>query len=736
LDLQSVEFVPGASSSLYGANAFNGILLFETKDPFKHQGLSVQNKVGLTQQSVAGSNLYNNFNLRYAKAWNDKFAFKVDFENVVGTDWMNDDKRIRYRTKALWKTAKDAGREELQYDPNANGYDAISLFGDQDQGGFANVAVKYKHPATGRDTTLTMARTGLWEKDVIDHTINNYKLNASLHYKITPDWQVSYLFKQSNNDLVVRHTTAYAFKDLILNQHKVELKGKTLTVRGYYSGQKTTQTYNTGILANKIQKGLVADSTWSRLMGEQLAGSKTVAEARTIADKNISSNIGSAEWKRLWTESVEDPYPFAVTVAGKSYPGFGSKLVEYSNFVHFDVLNDFSSLLNDVLQLQAGASWRKYTLNSKGDYPEGTFFSDNRLVPVGYTGSATLYNGTIGINEVGIFGQVSKKFLNDRLKVQASGRYNKSTNFTGNFTPSASLVYAAGKEKEHNFRVSVQTGFRNPSLQEQYLNFFAAPTTVVWGGTEDNINHIIDKNLATGAYYSGQEIKNSFKLGNAAGPAYTHLYNVPERATSYEFGYKGLIAERLFVDFNYYNTAYEHFAYRRTAYSPLTNKTYLVWGNAADSISVGGQGYDLNLEYALRGGYRIGANHAQASYSIINKNNNTAMDFYKTDIPSFNTPKSRINLSVENSNISDSGFGFSFKYRWVEGFEFESAFGYGAIPTYNNVDAAIFYKVKKWNATFSLGGNNLLKQEYRTVYAGPMIGSIYYLSFRVDDLGK
>jgi iron complex outermembrane recepter protein len=736
LDLQSVEFIPGASSSLYGANAFNGILLFETKDPFKYQGLSFQNKLGMTKQSVAGTNTYNNFNFRYAKAWNDKFAVKFDFENIVGTDWMNDDKRVRYRTKALWKAAKDAGREEIEYNPNSNGYDAISLFGDQDQGGFANVGVKYKYPATGRDTTITMARSGLWEKNVIDHTINNYKFNANLYYKITPDWQISYLFKQSNNDLIVRHTTAYAFKDLVLNQHKLELKGKTLTVRGYYSGQKTTQTYNTGILANKIQKGLTADTTWGRLMGEQLAAGKTIAEARTSADQNTTNSVGSAEWKRLWNESVGDPYPFPVTVGGKSYPGFGSQLVEYSSFMHFDVLNDFSSLLNDVLQVQAGASWRKYTLNSKGDYPEGTFFSDNRLVPTGYTGTGALYSGSIGINEIGIFGQASKKWLDDRLKLQVAGRYNKSTNFDANFTPSASVVYSAGKEKEHNFRVSVQTGFRNPSLQEQYLNFFAAPTTIVWGGTEDNINHIVDKNLATGAYYSGQEIKSSFKLGSAAGPAYTHIYNVPERATSYEIGYKGLIAERLFVDFNYYNTTYEHFAYRRTAYSPLTNKTYLVWGNAADSISVGGQGYDVNLEYAIPGGYRIGANYAQSSYSITNKNNNTAMDFYKTDIPSFNTPKSRINLSVENSNVSDSGFGFSFKYRWVEGFEFESAFGYGALPSYSNIDAAVFYKVKKWNATLSLGGNNLLGQEYRTVYAGPMIGSIYYLSLRVDDLLK
>ena len=36
-DVQSVELLPGASSALYGANAFNGILFMTSKNPFDHQ---------------------------------------------------------------------------------------------------------------------------------------------------------------------------------------------------------------------------------------------------------------------------------------------------------------------------------------------------------------------------------------------------------------------------------------------------------------------------------------------------------------------------------------------------------------------------------------------------------------------------------------------------------------------------------------------------------------------------
>jgi outer membrane cobalamin receptor len=39
IDVQSVELLPGASSALYGANAFNGILFMTSQSPFTSQEL-------------------------------------------------------------------------------------------------------------------------------------------------------------------------------------------------------------------------------------------------------------------------------------------------------------------------------------------------------------------------------------------------------------------------------------------------------------------------------------------------------------------------------------------------------------------------------------------------------------------------------------------------------------------------------------------------------------------------
>lgn len=56
LDVNSVELLPGASSALYGANAFNGILFMTSKSPFDFPGISAYYKQGITSQDAAGDN--------------------------------------------------------------------------------------------------------------------------------------------------------------------------------------------------------------------------------------------------------------------------------------------------------------------------------------------------------------------------------------------------------------------------------------------------------------------------------------------------------------------------------------------------------------------------------------------------------------------------------------------------------------------------------------------------------
>ena len=116
-DVQSVELLPGASSALYGANAFNGILFMRSKNPFDHEGVSVSLKRGMTSQEAAGDNAYTDLGIRMAHKFNDKFAAKVNFGYLKGTDWA-----------ATSEVDSDMIGGTRATNPNYNG---INVYGDE-----------------------------------------------------------------------------------------------------------------------------------------------------------------------------------------------------------------------------------------------------------------------------------------------------------------------------------------------------------------------------------------------------------------------------------------------------------------------------------------------------------------------------------------------------------------------------------------------------------------------------
>ncbi len=87
--------------------------------------------------------------------------------------------------------------------------------------------------------------------------------------------------------------------------------------------------------------------------------------------------------------------------------------------------------------------------------------------------------------------KLTKKFMEDRLKFTGSVRYDKSKNFEGNFSPRVSLVYSAGERKNHNFRGSFQTGFRNPTTQDQYIGFNVGNAVLI-GSAPDNLTRFTE----------------------------------------------------------------------------------------------------------------------------------------------------------------------------------------------------------------------------------------------------
>src|SRR5690606_11889419 len=146
----------------------------------------------------------------------------------------------------------------------------------------------------------------------------------------------------------------------------------------------------------------------------------------------------------------------------------GSKFQDNSKIYHADANYNFADL-TDVAEIQVGGSFSRYSLNSFA-----TIYTDQ--------------DGPIDYSEVGVYTQVQKRFLEeDRLKVTASLRYDKSELFDGFFSPRVSLGYTAGEDNNHNVRASFQTGFRNPTTQDLYIGLDVGRAVLV-GSAPDNLN--------------------------------------------------------------------------------------------------------------------------------------------------------------------------------------------------------------------------------------------------------
>ena len=72
------------------------------------------------QSSGAGTNPFGDLGIRYAKAFNDKFAFKLNFSALKGTDWWAND-----YSDGDTNPINAAVRGE-----NSPSYDGVNVYGD------------------------------------------------------------------------------------------------------------------------------------------------------------------------------------------------------------------------------------------------------------------------------------------------------------------------------------------------------------------------------------------------------------------------------------------------------------------------------------------------------------------------------------------------------------------------------------------------------------------------------
>ena len=250
LDVQSIEITPGAASALYGMNAINGMANLITKDPFKTQGLSVFQRTGVNHLDGINhsAGVLTETAIRFAKAFNNKFAFKINAGYLQATDWISDSRLDQNPNTKI--TANPA--YPVLNGSNNIAFDGWNKYGDDALQGSNTVSVTGLNIDGQPNRVLSVARTGYWEKDLVDPKVNNLKFDAAFIYKFNPSTQLTYTYRVGKMDGVFQRGNKVKLDNVVVQNQQVELKGSNFTIKAYTSKENTGNSYNVKPLADNL----------------------------------------------------------------------------------------------------------------------------------------------------------------------------------------------------------------------------------------------------------------------------------------------------------------------------------------------------------------------------------------------------------------------------------------------------------------------------------------------------
>lgn len=741
LDIASLEITPGAASALYGMNAINGMANLATKDPFIHQGLSVYQKVGVNH--VDGKDydpsLLTETAVRYAKALGNRFAFKINLSYLQGTDWLSattTDQNPQNLNSANPRFPELAGEDNPAYD-------AWNRYGDERNNNVA-VSVAYK----GKNETFNVRRTGYWERDLVNPTVRNAKADAALHYKLSEQWRLSYTYRLGQMDGIFQRGNKIQLRDVLVQNHRLELKSEHFFLRSYASIENTGNSYNLKPLSDNLDLTHLSNNAWrdkfKAALQAEINKDTPLAEAFHLA--RTAADAGRAEPGTEAFESLKNTivsinnWDHAAVVSGAPATG-GAWLSQKSRLYHTDLQWDLNEHIKWA-QILLGADARVYEV-----IPDGNNFVDlsrplaERTTPGGNNQYYSKFGGFI---------QGTKLFFKDKLKANASLRIDYNPEFSPRANPRLALVYNVAKS--HHIRASWQNGWRFPALFEA-LSFVNNGNVRRVGGlarvneglgylensyslaSVDNFLAAVNADVAAGLTQQNAALKNRDILVVANLPALQ-----PEHINAWDLGYRSvLLNNKLAIDWEAYYNRYEGFMGQVEVAVPKTDRVgtdaavldmltrnkqdrYRVFTNARNTYRSFGTA--LGLTWAFWEKFTLSGN--------VNYNDIKAQDTKDLFITAFNTPRWSTTVSFANREIVRNT-GFNIVWRRQSAFQWESPLANGAIPAYYTVDAQINVRIPAWKTTVKLGGANLLNKRYIQYAAGPTIGGLYYLTLTFDN---
>jgi outer membrane receptor protein involved in Fe transport len=771
LDYDNIELLSGASSALYGSGGMNGTVLITSKNPFKYQGLSYNMKQGVmhVDQKQHGVAPYYDWSFRWARAYKNKFAFKIAAELVKGDDWEANDYRNKQQTGILSKVV--GGNRSS--DPNFNG---INMYGDEtsaDMNGFAyyvqdqtrrgilqqsggtydvvQAANAYfasiGNPTYPTNTQLqgfftspyfpgalaaaipavtqmlpfynglknnyfngaSISRTGYEEKYLVDYNTVNVKLTGGLYWNITPKIEASFNTYFGTGTTVYTGADRYSLSGLKIAQHKLEFKAPNWYLRAYTTQENAGDSYNATALGAYLNEAATPSSVWFPTYIATFSETRRLS-GTAVSDITIHMNTRASLDANRFLPGTPQFDAAAKLIKSTPIRKGGALFLDRSDLYASEGQLNISDAahFSDKIEMIMGVSWKQWVMNS-----QGTIFADTA--------------GNIKVNEIGSYVQLRKKLFDGGLTLTASGRYDKQTNFDGKFTPRITAVIRAAKD--NFFRMSYQSAYRFPTNQDQYISLVTGSGTLMGCLPEFQDYYKLNSTLPG---YTAASVINYRKPGGSIADSgllvragYTPVK--PEIVNSYELGYKGILAKKLLIDAYVYYSRYKDFLVdvavvqslhgpNFEVYSPYssTNVSYIQNSNE----TVKSVGWGIGLEYQLVKKYVVYGNVFSDQLK----------DVPADEVTFFNSPKYRFNIGLRNENVCHN-VGFNIVVKWQDQNYYQGTFVTGTLPHFAWVDGQITYRPANTKSVFRIGGTNLGNNYYRTGFGSPAVGGLYYVSY-------
>ncbi|MFQ6611887.1 MAG: TonB-dependent receptor [Fidelibacterota bacterium] len=530
-DVKQIEVVLGPSSALYGPNAHSGVVNIISKRPFESKGTVAGYTIGTRE--------FNKFQARHAGTMG-KLGYKLSFVNFTAYDWESVEEEEKKPHLKPWVEKGGSYGEELDklFDDGQATWDGWNIKIDNDDDGKVDTVLLKKD-------NIIPDRDGDGLPDVPDFNIKNRRFDLRMDYNFSPEHFVSLNFGQA-----------------LATNINITGVGRYLAQDWNYRFYQLRWVYNNWFAQAYLN----------------------------------TSNSGNTVNMRT-----------------------GQHVIDHSKFFHFQFQHhiEFPRFLNSTFVW--GGDYQRTMPETFGTIlPDGTggrnpvSFGNDKKDNDG-DGKIDEWDELIVTNEYGVYAQLQSE-LTDHIEFILSGRLDlhsaqlDSNGFRfladplggGTFkyfpqwSPKVGLLWKP--DDNQTFRLTAARAFNTPSSQGLYLDLLAAIYNVFpveARGNKDGYTYLRNKSGSLMMYDVRGGSYSEFRLtdipengvlyipevlgrkGRFVNPVdYTKIDPVKSEVVwTYEFGYAGLIGERVRVTMDLYYSTYSDFVSDLTWVTPVVLDT-------------------------------------------------------------------------------------------------------------------------------------------------------------------